>query len=348
MDPTVTICIPSFNRPRELHRALGSIANQGNGNWDVLVAEDCAPRRDEVGDVVAAFSRVHPNLKVTLNFNEANLGYDANLRNLIALAKGEYCLFLGDDDTLAEGALDAVVEVIRHHSPSVILRSWVEMSEADGEKLGTHIYLPRDHLFTPSVESAVFFFRRSVFVSGLVIRRESAIRSDSTKHDGSLLYQLHLIGRILQSEKGYYLARITAIRHRGGQHYFGSSDIEKGKYTPGSSTPAQSIGFYSDYLAIARSAGAAGGHFADRVVRDLAWHSFPVIAFHADRRMSKRYWCYTVGLARLGLWRHLPFWITWALVTVLGKTTCQSLIEQLKAFWGHTPVLYGRGGVPRR
>jgi len=61
--------------------------------------------------------------------NERNLGYDANLRRLVSRAEGDYCMFMGDDDLVAPGALRSVESaILRHGQFGVILRSYVSFT----------------------------------------------------------------------------------------------------------------------------------------------------------------------------------------------------------------------------
>ena len=77
-----------------------------------MICEDNSPNGVEVAEAVREFSREHPKLLIHYWSNKKNLGYDGNLRNLLNKADGEYCLFMGDDDALAPGALKRVLGAV--------------------------------------------------------------------------------------------------------------------------------------------------------------------------------------------------------------------------------------------
>jgi glycosyltransferase involved in cell wall biosynthesis len=96
----LSICIPSYNRPESLLRLLQSVDAQVE-KIEIVIAEDHAPRRKEVSNQVNLFkeSSVY---QVVYHENEINLGYDANIRSLLSLAKGNFVLFMGDDDAFKQ------------------------------------------------------------------------------------------------------------------------------------------------------------------------------------------------------------------------------------------------------
>ncbi len=57
--------------------------------------------------------------------NETNLGYDANVRNLVEKATGQYCFFMGNDDLMCAGALKDVAGILeRHQNVGLVLKSY--------------------------------------------------------------------------------------------------------------------------------------------------------------------------------------------------------------------------------
>lgn len=107
----LSICIPSYNRPNQLGDLLASI-DVRPGDIEIVIGEDCAPERTQVRDLVKEFSN-HSPYSMTYYENENNLGYDGNLRKLISRARGEFVLFMGDDDLFAPGKLDLFIDFIK-------------------------------------------------------------------------------------------------------------------------------------------------------------------------------------------------------------------------------------------
>jgi abequosyltransferase len=342
-----SICIPAFNRPRELSELLESVACELPGDWEILVSEDCSPRRAAIAEVVQQFSRKHELLSVRYLTTPANLGYDGNLRFLIDHADGLYCVFMGDDDLWCAGALselrkaiDAVPDV------GVVLRGWQTIAMESGEVLDVHRYFAGDRMFKPGPETVAAFFRRSVFISGLTIRADAARAIKTDKFDGTLLYQLYLVGNLLMTMPGYYVSRITAIRRSGGDHYFGTSETERGRFVPQQLTPKHSLNFVRGLYAITESLESVHGPVLGRMIRsNIARYSYPLLAIQARTSSQSSFQSYASALAQLGLGNYLSFRIYRAALSVAGFRICDFIVEALKRIFGSTPVMGGARGV---
>ena len=339
MKPVISICIPSYNRPVELSELLRSIALEPRGGWEIVISEDHAPRRDEVRMVVEEFRAAHPDIPIAYFSNERNLGFDGNLRVLFERASGAYCLFMGDDDTMCNGALAKVQAAVAHPNIGVVLRSWQSVDKATGDSIELHRYYPSDRLFESGPSTIVSFFRKCVFLSGIVVHRETALRYATDRFDGTLLYQLWLVGRILAEKNGYYIADILAVRRVGGEHFFGSADAEQDRFEPKTTTPQHSLNFVAGLLGIADVLDEEVGVGAREIRREWAAYSFPLLSMHASHLSRREFRAYADELARLGLGESRLFWGYYWLLSLFGAGLSERAIRLAKRLLGSTPVL---------
>jgi len=343
--PKLSICIPAYNRPLELIEVLQSLARQERGNWNVLVCEDHSPRSAEIAEVVRDFSNEHSDIDVHFVINEKNLGYDGNLRNLLDNASGEYCLFMGDDDILADGTVKRVIDAASRPNIGVILRAWKSVNKDTGKDIEQHRYFTEDQIFPAGAAAVASFFRRSVFISGLTINREAALRFHTNRFDGMLLYQLYIVGRILLEMDGYYISDIVAIRRVGGEHFFGSSESEKDRFVPGQLLPSQSLTFIKGLFEIAAYIEEqTGAGVYDKIARDLGRYSYPMLEIQAQRLKKKEYNEYARKLAEVGLGKYGCFWLYHYTLMTFGPSLCNKIIRNTKKILGGTPVLGNSAG----
>ena len=94
-----SICIPHYNRIAYLKQSLSIIEEQVYRDFEVCISDDNST--DNSYQEITEFA-AHSSLKINYQRNTFNEGYDRNLRKSIEMAKGDYCLILGNDDTLAE------------------------------------------------------------------------------------------------------------------------------------------------------------------------------------------------------------------------------------------------------
>jgi abequosyltransferase len=347
MTKRFSICIPAFNRPEELSDLLKSIASEPPGDWEIVVSEDSSPKGKEISEVVHRFAQAHELLNIRFVTTPGNLGFDGNLRYLVDHAEGRYCVFMGDDDLWCAGTLQQLTRVTdANPGLGVILRAWQTISKDFGKVLDVHRYFPSDRTFDPGPETVAAFFRRSIFISGLAVRTDAARAIRTSEFDGTLLYQLHLVGNILMTMPGYYLSQMTAIRRTGGDHYFGSSASERDRFVPRQLTPEHSLTFVRGLFAITSSIESAHGSLVGRLIRsDIARYSYPLLAIQARMSTRSSFQRYAAALSELGLGKYLSFRIYRAALSVAGSRICDRTVNVLKHLFGSTPVISGSRGI---
>src|SRR5215218_1611305 len=113
--PRLSVCIPAYNRAELLAPLLDSIFAQTYPHFDVVICEDRSPQRERIRAVAERYATQYPG-RVRYHENAENLGYDANFRELLRHATGEYCFIMGNDDLVAPGALATVADALRRHA----------------------------------------------------------------------------------------------------------------------------------------------------------------------------------------------------------------------------------------
>lgn len=339
--PLISVCIPAYNRPGVLPALLDSILNQDFDDFDIVIAEDSSPERHAIASVVADYQqRVGDKLKYHENLQ--TLGYDGNLRRLIELATGDYVLFMGNDDLLAPGALNAVANAVRERQDvGVVLRSYASFVSDPEQPVQVFRYFDDDRVFPPGPDTVVTFFRRCVFISGMVFKRSSAAALATSQFDGVLLYQQHLAGHILAQESGVYLNRILSFHRLGGVPDFGASAAEKGLFVPKQQTPESSVHFMRGMLAIANSLDVQGrAKVGRRILHDIGNYAYPILSIQAGRSF-RIFLSYLWQLMRLGFWRVPLFYVYAVGLLILGRKNCDYLIARIKRLLGRAPLLGG-------
>lgn len=337
--PLISVCIPAYNRAALLSVLLDSIVREASVQYEIVICEDASPEQEQIRHVAERYSLAYPG-RVSYHENEINLGYDGNLRRLIELARGEYVLFMGNDDLLAEGALGAVAAVVRAHTDvGVVLRSYDSFMDEPGRPVQAFRYFDSERFFPAGAQSIVTFFRRCVFISGMVVRRESAQRYSTNRFDGTLLYQQHLVGQILATQNGVYLPQILSHHRLGGTPDFGNSAAERGRFVPREQTPESSVQFMRGMLQIAADLEQTLGlPVYWRILKDIGNYAYPILAIQADRSTGE-FLRYLWQIASLGFWKVPMFYIYACGLLILRRSTCDRFIAFLKRIKGRAPVL---------
>lgn len=99
----ISICIPTYNRPRLAREAVDSALAQTYSPLDIVVSDDSTTDATEkiLGDVIDSG-------KIRYTRNIYKLGQAGNVNQLFDLANGELHVLLHDDDLLLPGAVAAL------------------------------------------------------------------------------------------------------------------------------------------------------------------------------------------------------------------------------------------------
>ena len=333
----LSICIPSYNRPESLLRLLQSV-DAPVEKIEIVIAEDHAPRRIEVCNQVNLFKESSA-YQVVYHENEKNLGYDANLRSLLSLAKGDFVLFMGDDDAFKPAALAKFIQFLEENrSYNYILRSY-EIEHAD-KKVEIFKYFPQTTVLKAGIESACFLFKRSVSIAGFTIARKRALELATDKFDGTLLYQLHLVLSIAYYEDTIFcdipVARVTQS-FRKNNTAFGTADKES-KFTPGKISQENSIRFTEGFFEISQDFdNVHSTNLTSLIKRDLSKYSYPILSIQRKNGFSN-FISYCSRLAkRTGINKTWHYYFYSFSLLFLGEGICDKAIFFLKKRLGYTP-----------
>ena len=142
-NPLVTIAIPTFNRASWLGGCVCSALAQSYQRFEVLVSDNASS--DETALVLDQFS--DERLRVVRQ--RENIGGTANWNACLAEAKGEYVVFLPDDDRISPWLLERCIALIRREPQiPLVMALGAAYVVADGrtvparasQKLGTGIW----------------------------------------------------------------------------------------------------------------------------------------------------------------------------------------------------------------
>jgi len=111
--PTVSICIPTYNRREYLRQALDSVVAQTSKDFEIVVVDDGST--DGTEDMIK-------NLTFPVTYHwQPNAGDAAARNKLVELAKGKYISFIDSDDLLIPDAVERMVKTIDAEPEDVVV-----------------------------------------------------------------------------------------------------------------------------------------------------------------------------------------------------------------------------------
>lgn len=105
-----SVIIPTYNREKELPRALLSIVQQSYKNFEVVIVDNGST--DDTKNVINGFINDYPEIDIQYIYQK-NSGSPAGSRNSgIKAAKYDWVAFLDSDDTWEDNKLEKIAQVI--------------------------------------------------------------------------------------------------------------------------------------------------------------------------------------------------------------------------------------------
>ena len=238
----LSICIPTYNRSGFLRRSLEYYLEEIDFpfTYEIVISDNAST--DDTRDVVDSF--IAAGLPINYVRRNENGGYEPNLISALRLARGEYAVYVGDDDRLiAEGVADVVSYLDRNADVNACYAPWYLYNEIEGRDDGTFYRIDQDVKFAPRDFRAVFDFitQRHIFPE-VYVYRSATLRSAMVPRHFCYWAFSHLAhfvdaGAIAFLEKPFYRAVIASAhrdraqagheetmtswdRYRGGLEYF--------------------------------------------------------------------------------------------------------------------------------
>ncbi|MGH9502230.1 MAG: glycosyltransferase family 2 protein [Terriglobales bacterium] len=114
--PRVTVAVPVYNGENYVAEAIDSVLGQSHGDFELIVADNAST--DRTKEICRAYAQRDP--RVQYHSSEVNRGVYWNFRRSLALARGEYFMWLAHDDKLAPEFLEKCVGAL-DQDPGAVL-----------------------------------------------------------------------------------------------------------------------------------------------------------------------------------------------------------------------------------
>jgi GT2 family glycosyltransferase len=129
--PKVTVLLPVYGGEAYVGAAVESVLAQTLPDFELLVVDDCGPRR--ALEIVEGFG--DPRIRVLRN--ERNLGQVRSLNAGLAGARGEYVARLDQDDLCLPERLERQAALLDREPDVALVGTWLHRIDAAGRRLST-------------------------------------------------------------------------------------------------------------------------------------------------------------------------------------------------------------------
>src|SRR3990167_9686007 len=176
----LSICIPTYNRANFLAEALASIESQYvPGYMDIEACISDNGSIDGTGELIRNYT-----FPIKYKRHPVNQGADYNFLSCVEMATVDYCLILGDDDTLRDRALEDIFIAIKYGDRDIVLfnrmlckKNMTEIREHKFLNIGSYMWW--NHVFDRMNPAAIEHYLNQAssicaaftYISSIVFKR---------------------------------------------------------------------------------------------------------------------------------------------------------------------------------
>jgi abequosyltransferase len=187
--PTLSICIPTFNRAALLRECLESIVRSAAdcaGQVEIVISDNASP--DDTSAVVADFQRTYPFIRYQRQAE--NIGGENNFYAVAQMAQGEYIWLLGDDDKLLPPAVPTALRQLQPGYDFLISNYSVWSQDFSTIKLQRMMPLRQDRVFDDPNSLLTGLGMHLAYISAIVLRKTLFLAPPRSEYDRFAPYGL--------------------------------------------------------------------------------------------------------------------------------------------------------------
>ncbi|MBN2108338.1 MAG: glycosyltransferase family 2 protein [Deltaproteobacteria bacterium] len=199
--PLLTICMPTYNRIRNLEKTLAVILPWCIGKDQVELAISDNGSSDGTGEYLMQVQKVYPQIRLRLN--ETNRGFSRNVLDCMSMATGEYIHFTADDDLPDADAFDHLVALLATGKPDAVISNYhIRYCRTDTFFQA----LPKESASFDRIEALLAYVGHHVtFMSTITFRRTVPDPGSFFKFEGLAFMHLAVLLDAMAGKRGTFL-----------------------------------------------------------------------------------------------------------------------------------------------
>ena len=137
--PLVSVIIPVYNREDYIVEAMDSVLAEQYPNLELILIDDGSTDRSR--EVIEAWIEQHQAQLPTYLYSRPNKGFIPTLNELITRANGQYIVFFGSDDRLANNGIIKRFEYLRANPSKLMVVGDCTLIDGDSRQLHESAYV---------------------------------------------------------------------------------------------------------------------------------------------------------------------------------------------------------------
>ncbi|HXT84003.1 MAG TPA: glycosyltransferase family 2 protein [Verrucomicrobiae bacterium] len=227
--PSISICIPTYNRTDFLLLALQSCFDQTYKDFEIIITDN-----SDTDDTKKTIAKIKDK-RIRYYKNPKNIGSFNNLIKVTSLAKGKYIKFLLDDDLLAKDCLKKMVDVMDKNNNVGIVCSPLKIIDSAGKVIMPKFYLVK------KMKDLYRYQKRSMFLPRDKVMKDYLTKIYPCCVPTGILYRKECFDRLGSfDEKFKFITDVEVCMRIATRYdfYYIDNYLSYWRYTPSSETVA--------------------------------------------------------------------------------------------------------------
>jgi glycosyltransferase involved in cell wall biosynthesis len=133
--PLVSICTPTYNRPKLLRRTIESCLAQTCQDFEIIITDNST--NDDSAQMVAKIQ----DPRIRYFSNNGNIGSLENYKKAVSMARGKYVQILADDDLLKPKFLELMVDAFEKNPTVGVVMAPIDLIDENDRRIFPKFYL---------------------------------------------------------------------------------------------------------------------------------------------------------------------------------------------------------------
>jgi hypothetical protein len=215
--PLVSLCIPTYNRPELLRRAVESCLAQTYSNFEIIITDNST--NDDSANMASKWT----DPRIRYYRNNGNVGALASANRAISLAGGKHLKFLMDDDLIKPRCLELMVKALEENPTAGIAMAPMDLIDEDDHRIFPRFYVFRTmhYRYRYQVGDGLIDRRRILkdfltrdypctVPSGILLRTEALQRAGSSSPEADFAGDLEVCMKIAAEWDFVYIDQVLS------------------------------------------------------------------------------------------------------------------------------------------
>lgn len=213
--PSISVCVPTYNRYRDLEKLIISFMLQEYKNSELLILDDLGS--DKIKPLVNKYQKKDSRIKY--HKNKKNLGFSNNLMQCFNITKCDYIVFMGDDDLFIDTtALNQFIYAFSLKNVGVVKARQILFKNSQINQAYPIAAEDKDIVVYKNGEDTFEnLWFESLSISGLAFINDAFVKK-STSLNATLYPQVELMGKVcLKYNSAAINHYLVAVKSHTGQ-----------------------------------------------------------------------------------------------------------------------------------